>query len=79
MEFDMNLARRAVHYLFLVVTILMAVSGFGIIDYQIVGPLTGGLLTKTFSFQIHNFLAIPFAILLILHVGIVLFLKKGRK
>jgi len=79
MDFDKDLARRAVHYLFFIVTILMVISGFGIVDYQIAGALSGGLLTKALCFEIHYGLAIPFAILLILHIGIVLFLKKGRK
>jgi cytochrome b subunit of formate dehydrogenase len=63
----MGQIRKIIRWLLLVITILLIVSGFGIVNYQIVGTLTLGILTKPLAFRLHNWLAWPFVILLFLH------------
>lgn len=43
-------------------------SGFGITKFGIVESLTFGLLTKKLAFEMHEYLWIPFVVLLVLHV-----------
>ena len=64
-------AKRLVHVLFLVVTILVLVSGFGIVFPEIVTPLTAGLLEKSVSYNVHLYLWGPFLILLLVHLYLV--------
>ena len=61
-------ARRAVRWLLFAFALLYVISGFGITRYQIVEPLTLGLLTKALAFKMHDSLIIPFALLLISHI-----------
>jgi thiosulfate reductase cytochrome b subunit len=61
-------ARAAIRYLLLVLTLVYLISGLGITQYQIIGPLTFGLLTRNLAFKIHDFLLVPFAVLLFVHV-----------
>jgi len=76
---DLEKARRAVHYLFTVVTLVFFVSGLGITEFRIIEPLSGGLLTKSLSFQIHNMLTWPFIVLLGLHICLVMAIRKGKE
>ncbi len=76
---DKETLRLAVHYLFALVTLMMLVSGLGIIYYQTVQTLTFGLLTKAVSFQLHIALVIPFVVLLALHVYLVLTVRRDKK
>jgi len=61
-------ARAAIRYLLLVLTLVYLISGLGVTQYQIIGPLTFGLLTRNLAFKIHDFLLVPFAVLLFVHV-----------
>jgi thiosulfate reductase cytochrome b subunit len=80
MEMPNNeMLRRAVHYLFMLATLAMLASGFGITQYQLITPLTGGLLTKTLSFQLHYALTWIFIILLALHIYLALTVRKERE
>lgn len=63
-----DLARRITHWLFIAVTVLFLISGFGITEFRIVEPLTFGLLIKSLAFKIHYVLSIPFLVLLALHI-----------
>jgi len=63
-----RLARRIVHWLLLAVVALYFISGLGITQFRAMESVTVGLLTKPLSFQMHNFLWIPFVILLALHI-----------
>ena len=63
-----RLARRMVQGLLLAVIILYLISGFGITQFRIVEAATFGLLGKALSFQIHDYLWIPFVVLLLLHI-----------
>ena len=61
-------AKAAIRYLLLALTLIYLMSGLGITQYQIVEPLTLGLLTRNLAFRIHDFLLAPFVLLLLAHV-----------
>lgn len=56
------------HVLLGICTVVLVVSGLGITKYQVVGPLTFGLLSKGRAFRVHSALTWPFIILFALHV-----------
>lgn len=58
----------AIRYLLLALTLIYLISGLGITQYQIVEPLTLGLLTRNLALRIHDFLLAPFVVLLLVHV-----------
>jgi cytochrome b subunit of formate dehydrogenase len=60
--------KTVVHWSLLILTLLYLVSGLGITQYQLIEPLTLGLLTKSLAFKIHDDLLIPFIALLCLHI-----------
>jgi len=70
MERDANLeaVRAVIRYLLLVLILLYLISGLGITQYQIIEPLTLGLLTKNMAFKLHDFLLVPFVVMLLAHV-----------
>ncbi len=70
--------RATIHWLLLVLTLLFIISGWGITRWQIVEPLTLGLLTKSLATKIHLNLVIPFLLVLGLHVYLVLKNKRIR-
>jgi hypothetical protein len=63
-----RLARRMVQGLLLAIIILYLISGFGITQFRIVEAATLGLLTKPLAFKLHEYLWIPFMVLLLLHI-----------
>lgn len=72
-------ARKTIIWLLAIVTVLYAVSGFGITEFRTVEALTFGLLTKNLAFWIHNALSIPFALLLVLHISLQLILRQAKE
>ena len=52
----------------LVLFILLAVSGYGILNPKLVGELTGGLFTHPVLLYLHTNLALPALTLLMIHV-----------
>jgi hypothetical protein len=52
----------------LVLFILLAISGFGILNPGLVSELTGGLLTHAFSLRLHTTLILPTLTLLMIHI-----------
>ncbi|HUL61885.1 MAG TPA: hypothetical protein VLT35_02380 [Methanocella sp.] len=62
-------ARTGVAWLLLAVTAVYLVSGFGITNQEMVGPLTAGLLGKASAFRLHDALWLPFIALLAIHVA----------
>jgi hypothetical protein len=70
-------ARRAASLLLLILSLFFLLTGFGITETGIVGPLTFGLLGKALSFQIHSLLWGPFLAVLGLHVY--LSCRAGRR
>ncbi len=65
---DIAKRKKQVAYGLLVIAVLYMISGFGITSWQIVQPLTLGLLTKSLAFKIHDWLLLPFILLIISHV-----------
>ncbi|MFC1907552.1 hypothetical protein ACFLW8_05650 [Chloroflexota bacterium] len=75
----MKSIKRIVRWSLITALLLYAISGFGITEYRIVEPLTLGLLTKPLAFKLHDYIFIPFAILLALHIFLALaFRVKSR-
>jgi hypothetical protein len=66
-----------VRWLLLLFTLAYIVTGLGILYFRIVEPLTFGVLTKALSSRIHDYLLIPFLILLVLHVVISIRTRKN--
>ena len=71
----MILIKRIIQSLLLLVTMFYMISGFGITESRIVESITFGLFTKKLAFKIHEYLWIPFTVLLALHV----FLPLAKK
>jgi len=59
---------KLVHMLLTFITLLFVLSGLGISDYRLIESITLGILTKERSFMIHSNLIEVFAVLLLLHV-----------
>jgi hypothetical protein len=72
---DIRLIKWVVAWCLLAVTLFYLLTGFGITYWNIVEPLTLGLLGKAMSFRLHDVLWIPFLILLATHVLLNLFVK----
>jgi thiosulfate reductase cytochrome b subunit len=60
--------RRFIAWLLAGVSILLVLTGLGITRYEVITPLTLGLLDKALSYKIHVLLWGPFLILVVLHV-----------
>lgn len=56
----------------MVLFILLAISGYGILNPGLVGELTGGLLNHPFSLKLHMDLILPTLTLLMVHILIAL-------
>lgn len=65
--------RRLVAWLLFFMTVLVLLTGFGINEPGIIGPITGGLLGKSIAERVHIYLWGPFIILLVLHMSLSLF------
>jgi cytochrome b subunit of formate dehydrogenase len=57
-----------IRWLLLTATVLYIITGFGITEFRVVESVTFGLLTKPLAFRIHEFLWIPFFVLLAVHI-----------
>jgi thiosulfate reductase cytochrome b subunit len=71
--------RKTIHWLLAIGLVVYIVTGFGITEYQIVEPLTLGLLGKAESQQIHNAIEIPFVLLLVVHLYMSLIKRRHAK
>ena len=78
MKLNLIALKRTLHWVFAVVIVLHIITGYGITHYRTVEKLTFGLLTKTLSFKLHIWLSIPVIVLLILHIYLVLRIRKGK-
>ncbi len=58
---------RLVGWLLFGISVLLVLTGLGITRYEIITPLTLGILDKAVSYKLHVLLWGPFLILLILH------------
>lgn len=68
--------KRAIAWALLGVTLLFLLTGWGISQFQLVTPLTFGVLGKALSFQLHEWLWLPFGALLVVHVYLGMFRKR---
>jgi hypothetical protein len=59
---------RLLVWVTLVLFIVFIVFGYGILNPRLVGELTGGVLTRTLSLQLHIDLAFPLLTLLLIHI-----------
>ncbi len=59
---------RLVGWLLFGISVLLVLTGLGITRYEIITPLTLGILDKAVSYKLHVLLWGPFLILLILHI-----------
>ena len=76
---NLKAIKRAVHWAFAAVAVLLIVSGFGVSDFRVMEALTFGLLGKANSFMLHGYLTWPFVILFALHLYFVLVHKRVFK
>jgi len=74
-----KLIQKILAWILLIVVVLMVLSGYGITEFKIVEALTFGLLGKALSFSLHSALAIPFIILLLLHLYFTVIRKRLGK
>jgi len=75
---DLRSVKTWVSWALFAVTILLLLSGFGIVYYGIVTPLTFGILGKAVSYRLHLLLWGPFLILLLLHIYLSAVPRKFR-
>ncbi len=60
--------KKSVAWLLLATALVFLLTGFGITNTEVVGPLTLGALSKATSIRIHEVLWAPFLALLAAHV-----------
>ena len=65
---DWHFFRILVRWLLFATVLLFVLSGYGISEPRTVESLTFGLLSKQASFEMHEMLIIPFAVLMFLHI-----------
>jgi hypothetical protein len=75
----LQIIKTLTHVLLTIVIIISIITGLGISNYQIIEPLTFGVVSKLTSFQMHSNLIIPLVILLVLHIGFTLGKKFQKK
>ncbi|MDH5451495.1 MAG: hypothetical protein OEX77_11500 [Candidatus Bathyarchaeota archaeon] len=63
-----NSVKRIIDWTLYAVTIVYLLTGLGITQYRITERLTFGLLSKSFSLNIHENLLVPFLALLSIHL-----------
>ena len=68
--------KKIIHWLLLIISLVLIISGYGITNFWLIEKLTFGLLTKALSFKIHNFLTIPFILIMATHIYFVVRRKK---
>jgi hypothetical protein len=78
-QMDLRLIKNIIAWSLLGVTLLFLLTGFGIENSSIVTPMTLGILGKAASFKWHEFLWIPFIILLAAHLLFNVVLKRLKK
>jgi cytochrome b subunit of formate dehydrogenase len=74
----LQIIKTLTHILLTIVIIIFIITGFGISHYQIIESLTGDILSKLTSYQIHSNLIIPLIVLLTVHIAFTLG-KKFKK
>lgn len=62
--------KRIVSWLLVIMVALLVVSGYGITNFRTVQSLTFGWLNKPLAFRIHEGLALPFIVLVVVHIAL---------
>ena len=75
---DRKTTKKAVHIILMILIVVVIVSGLGITYYRSIEYITGGLLDKTLSFQLHTLLFLPFLLVLLVHLFFSCFWPKKR-
>ncbi|MDG3547516.1 hypothetical protein [Methanobacterium formicicum] len=65
---DRKTTKKAIHIILMILIVVVIVSGLGITYYRSIEYITGGLLDKTLSFQLHTLLFLPFLLVLLVHL-----------
>jgi len=65
---DRKAIKKTVHLALLILVAIVIISGRGISYYQTIEGITGGLLSKNLSFQLHTLLFLPFLLILLIHI-----------
>jgi len=65
---DRKAIKKTVHLALLILIAIVIISGLGISYYQTIEGITGGLLSKNLSFQLHTLLFLPFLLILLIHI-----------
>lgn len=60
--------KKIVQLILLILIAIVIISGLGISYYQSIEGITGGLLSKNLSFQLHTILFLPFLLILLIHI-----------
>ncbi|MBI5460431.1 hypothetical protein [Methanobacterium sp.] len=60
--------KKAVQITLIIMIFIVIISGLGITYYRSIELITGGLLDKTLSFQLHTLLFLPFLLILLIHI-----------
>lgn len=59
---------RTITWILLALLIIFVITGYGIVNPQLINELTGGILTRSLSLYLHATLDVPLLVLLMLHV-----------
>jgi len=51
-----------------ILSVVFVIAGYGTVNPQLIGELTGGLLNRSISLYLHTILAFPVLILLAVHI-----------
>jgi len=78
---DRKITKKAVHITLIILIFIVIISGLGITYYKSIELVTGGLLDKTLSFELHGglldktlsfelhtLLFLPFLLILLIHI-----------
>jgi len=65
---DRQITKKAVHITLIILIFIVIISGLGITYYKNIELVTGGLLDKTLSFELHTLLFLPFLLILLIHI-----------
>ena len=71
-------ARIAVHWLVTILIVVYIFTGLGITNYQLIGEVTFGGLSKLTAYQLHTALLYPFVVVLGLHIALT-FIQNRRQ
>lgn len=67
-KMDRKTIKKAVHITLIILMFIVIITGLGITYYRSIELITGGLLDKTLSFQLHTILFLPFLLILLIHI-----------